>query len=318
MADCSGAKCPACQATLGEISLEQPVDYEYGVKPDRDYCYRRCASCASEWLEPRPDDEQLPNFYPDNYHAHNDDHGMVAGLLVRIRGWLRGRKYRSLLPDRKSGRLFDVGAGDCRHFEELQRYADWEFAGVEIQEPVAASARARGYDIETGVLESMDLSRHRGRYDLVSMNHVLEHVRDPEEVVKRCYELLKPGGYLIGQQPTNSTWETVFGDAWAGYHYPRHLQVFSRPGLQQMLANRGFNSIRIRSAPHCQTAISMQNALLARGWSLPLDHGRSRIYGLLLLISLPVEFIAWILDRSGTNDFIARRPVESPANGTAV
>ena len=37
--------------------------------------------------------------YTDNQHslhveAHNDDHGLVALLLVTIRGWLRGRKYR--------------------------------------------------------------------------------------------------------------------------------------------------------------------------------------------------------------------------------
>ncbi len=311
MADMQAASCQACGAPLTQVSLAHPVDYEYGVVPSEDYRYLRCGRCASEWLDPRPTDAQLPAFYPDNYHAHNDDHGLVAGTLVRLRGWLRGRKYRALLPDRKQGALFDVGAGDCRHFDELQRYADWEFAGIEIQEPVAEMARQRGYDIETGVLENMDMTRHLGRYDVVSMNHVLEHVREPGEVLARCYALLKPGGYLIGQQPTNSTWETVFGDAWAGYHYPRHLQVFSRNGLRTLMQEKGFSDISITAAPHCQTAISMQNAALARGWSLQLDHGRSSIYGLLLLLSLPAEFIAWITGKSGTIDFIGRRPQRS-------
>ena len=308
--------CPACGAQHSVISLYKPVDYEYGVKPDQAFSYLRCSNCGSEWLSPRPADAELPAFYPENYHAHSDDHGLVAGVLVAIRAWLRGRKYRSLLPQqsggRPAGKLFDVGAGDCRHFEELQAYADWEFAGVEIQAAVADQARARGFDIETGVLESMDITRHENQYDLVSMNHVLEHVGDPEEVTRRCFALLKPGGYLIGQLPTNSTWETVFGDTWAGYHYPRHLQVFSREGLARLFAAQGFDNIQITSAPHCQTAISMQNALLARGWSLQLTHGRSSIYGLLLLASLPLEFFAWILGRSGVVDFIVRRPPETP------
>jgi SAM-dependent methyltransferase len=300
--------CSACGAPLSTVSLQNPVDYEYGVQPRDSYYYLRCDSCSSEWLAPRPGDDALPAFYPDNYHAHNEDHGFVAGLLVSVRGWLRGRKYRSLLQGKAEGALFDVGAGDCRHFEELSRYADWTFAGVEIQEPVAAKAREEGFDIEQGTLESLDLERHRGRYDVVSMNHVLEHVSDPAEVVARCHLLLKPGGALIGQLPTNSSWETWFGGAWAGYHYPRHLQVFSRNGLKSILAGAGFGAISVKSAPHCQTAISMQNWLLAKGVNLKLEYGRSRVYGLLLLLSLPFEVLAWVLGQSGTVDFIARKP----------
>jgi len=173
---------------------------------------------------------------------------------------------------------------------------------------VAETARQAGYDIETGTLESMDLGRHEEQYDVVSMNHVLEHVENPEEVIDRCLRLLKPGGYLIGQLPTNSTWETCFGGAWAGYHYPRHLQIFSRAGLEGILVAAGFQTVQISSAPHCQTAISMQNQLLARGWNLNIEYGRSKAYGLLLALSLPLEAVAWLFNRSGTVDFIAQRP----------
>lgn len=308
MPDSTERSCQACGKPLATVSLASPVDYEYAVEPSQAYYFMRCSGCGSEWLWPRPEDSALPDFYPANYHAHNDDHGLVAGLLVRVRGWLRGRKYRALLEGRSSGALFDVGAGDCRHFEELSRYARWEFAGVEIQDSVAAIARASGYDIETGTLESMDLQRHLGCYDVVSMNHVLEHVGNPLEVVDRCRQLLKPGGFLIGQLPTNSTWETAFGGAWAGYHYPRHLQIFSRQGLADILRAGGFSEVKVTSAPHCQAAISMQNELLARGFKLDLEYGRAKIYGLLLLISLPFEALAWLFNKSGTVDFIARRP----------
>ncbi|MEM1113478.1 MAG: methyltransferase domain-containing protein [Pseudomonadota bacterium] len=308
MSDAADLICQACQHPLGAEHLEHLVDYEYAVEPGTAFRIERCPHCGSEWLAPRPGSAELPGFYPPNYHAHNDDHGLVAGLLVTIRGWLRGRKYRALLNGRTAGRLFDVGAGDCRHFEELKRYANWEFAGVEIQSAVAEMGRDAGYDIVTGTLESMDISAHSGRYDVVSMNHVLEHVEDPAEVLRRCYALLKPGGHLIGQLPTNSTWETCFGKAWAGYHYPRHLQIFSRDGLGMMLENAGFEEANISSTPHCQTAISVQNKMLASGWPLTIEYGRSRIYGVILALSLPVELLAWLVNRSGTVDFLARRP----------
>ena len=88
-----------------------------------------------------------------------------------------------------------------RRFDELGRIG-FSFAGVEINPQMAARARERGYDVESGTLEAMDIERHVGRYDVVSMNHVLEHVEDPGEVLRRSFRLLKPGGWLIGQIPT--------------------------------------------------------------------------------------------------------------------
>ena len=299
--------CLACEGNASRVSLEAPVDYEYGVVPSVSFSYYRCESCDSEWLCPRPRDSDLPAFYPAHYHAHSDDHGVLAKILVGIRSQLRGRNYRALLPDRRSGALFDVGAGDCRHFLELQKFADWSFAGVEIQPAMAEHAREQGFDVATGTLEQMDVTAHCNKYDIVSMNHVLEHVGDPAQVVARCWQLLKPGGWLIGQLPTNSSWEARFGGVWAGYHYPRHLQVFSRRGLALLLRRSGFRAIKISSAPHCQTAISLQNSLVAAGASLRLQHGRSKIYGILLLASLPFELLAWLFNRSGTIDFKAQK-----------
>jgi SAM-dependent methyltransferase len=299
--------CQACGGRAESVSLSQPVDYEYRVVPKREFCYRRCSSCRSEWLDPRPSERELVEFYPGDYHAYNDDHGLIAAVLVRVRGWLRSRFYRSLLPGTK-GSLFDVGAGDCRHFGELRRSADWHFAGVEIQPDLAERGRAAGYDVETGTLESIELHRHHEKYDVVSMNHVLEHVLDTEEVMRRAYALLRPGGWLIGQLPTNSAWEAAFGSTWAGYHYPRHLQVFSRRGLLELMQRAAFANTRVKSAPHCQTAISVQNYLLARGARLPLRHGRTSIYGGLLLATLPFEAVAWAFNRSGTIDFRAQKP----------
>jgi SAM-dependent methyltransferase len=94
-----------------------------------------------------------------------------------------------------------VGAGDCRHFDVLRRYCDLECAGVEIQPAIAARGRARGYAIEDGMLETMPLDGHESRYDIVSMNHVLEHVIHPGLVLERALRLLRPGGWLVGQLP---------------------------------------------------------------------------------------------------------------------
>jgi SAM-dependent methyltransferase len=284
------------------------VDLEYFVEPPRVFNVQKCSSCDSEFLDPRPTEAELPPFYPDDYHAYNENHGGVARLLVEARARSRAHLYGRLMQNR-SGRIFDVGTGDCRHFDELRRFLDVECAGIEIQPDIAAKGRARGYEVLEGTLEAADLTGHVGRYDIVSMNHVLEHVVFPHTMLERARELLRPGGHVIGQLPTVTSWENrLFGRNWGGYHYPRHLQIPSKRGLAGLLENVGFNGVKIRSAPHIQTTISLQNSLVRRGWRPPMKNGKTPLYGALLVAALPYETVAWLCDEGGIIDFQAQKP----------
>lgn len=306
--DISGELCPACGKGAPGVAIASPVDYEYGVETGRPFCILGCRSCESQWLYPRPEVEELVAFYPPDYHAYHDDHGLIASLLVALRARLRARQYRALLPA-SGGSLFDVGAGDCRHFRELSGTGHHHFAGVEIHPEMAERARAAGFDVETGILEDMDIERHLDSYHAISMNHVLEHVLDPMEVVERTFRMLRPGGRLVGQLPTISSWEPrAFGGCWAGYHFPRHTQIFSRTGLTRLLESCGFEDVKLSSAPHVQTALSVQNWLVKRRGRGAISMGRAPYFGPLLLASLPVEAIAFLLNQSGVIDFEAVRP----------
>ncbi len=300
------APCPICQSLDTAIFRTDVVDFEYFVVPPRPFVMQRCRRCGSQFLSPRPTESELPPFYPSDYHAYNENHGAVARLLVGARARAHARAYGRLIPGRH-GRIFDVGTGDCRHFDELRKYINLECAGVEIQPEVAAKGRARGYDVLDGSLEEADLSGHLGRYDVVSMNHVLEHVVHPRTMLERARSLLRPGGHLIGQLPTVSSWEShLFGRTWGGYHYPRHLQIPSRSGLADLLEQIGFTRITVRSAPHIQTTISLQNTLVSRGWRPAMQYGKTPAYSALLVASLPFETVAWLFDRGGIIDFRAQ------------
>jgi len=165
-------RCPICGSTNTRLYRTDVADLEYFVTPPRPFAVQKCGGCGSEFLSPRPLDTELPPFYPSDYHAYNENHSGVARLLVQSRARSRAKFYGRLIRG-SPGRIFDVGTGDCRHFDELRRFLDLECAGIEIQPDVAAKGRARGYDVLEGTLETADLSGHVGRYDIVSMNHIL-------------------------------------------------------------------------------------------------------------------------------------------------
>jgi SAM-dependent methyltransferase len=303
----SDLTCPVCESPKTVHWRDDLEDFEYGVDPVVHYALRRCESCASGFLSPRPDPAVMASFYPDDYHAYHDDHGAVAKALVSLRAKGRSRYYARMAPGK--GRLFDVGAGDCRHFDALKDHSELTFSGVDLKPEMVEKAKARGYDVTLGMLETMDISAHVGNYDIVSMNHVVEHVLDPKVLLERALALLKPGGYVVGQLPTISCWESaIFGRYWGGHHYPRHLQAISRPGLAGALERAGFTNVRVISVPHVQTSLSVQNWLIGHGWSPKMTHGKSPLYGLFLLAVLPFEALAFAAGRGGIVNFEARRP----------
>ena len=302
------ARCPICGSPDIQPFRSDVEDLEYFVRPLRDLNVLRCTACGSQYLGPRPTEAELPAFYPSDYHAYNEDHGLLAKVLVAARAGLEPNTTAT---------CWAVARGGCSTWAQGIAVISTSSAGSATLSAPAwrysgtspPKAEGRGYEVLEGTLESIDLRGHLGRYDIVSMNHVLEHVVDPGLALERAHQLLRPGGHLIGQLPTVTSWEArLFGRNYGGYHYPRHLQVPSRPGLAELLAAVGFADIHLRSAPHVQSALSLQNALVRRGWRPQMRYGKTPAYSALLVAVLPYEAFAWAADRGGIVDFQAAKP----------
>jgi hypothetical protein len=302
--------CAICGAPDSAPSRFQPIDFEYWIVPDPPLLVRRCAVCGSEFVAPRPSIPQLISFYPLHYHAYNEDHGSVAGKLVGVRGRARRKQYRALLPGRSPIRLFDVGAGDCRQFDDLNSEGGFEFGGVEVKPEMVQAARARGYEVVEGTLEAMEMSGQNERWDIVTMYQVVEHVLAPQMMMDKAFAMLRPGGVVVGQLPCiDSLDHAVFGRHWAGYHFPRHLQMFTKGSLRVILERAGFVDIEVRSALHLQAALSLQNVIVDNfGGREKMRFGKTPYYTLLLLVMAPFCLLEALLGRGGMMNFMARKP----------
>lgn len=304
--------CPICQSSDSYKVAEQPRDYEYDVDPGAEFHIRECAHCSSRFLWPRPDLTSLEGFYPDDYHAYHADHGFIAGVLTGLRSGMRRKFYLRSTASRPI-RLFDVGSGDCRQFESLKSSGAFSFAGVELNSPMAANARARGYDIRNGDLETLDLTGLEGRFDIVTMYQLVEHTLSPSRLFGQAYRLLKPGGMVIGQLPRKDSWEAaLFGRHWAGYHFPRHLQQITRKGMESLLAGQGFENISVTTALHLQAALSLQNFLVERFPPRRLRFGKTAYYPLLLLMAAPYCLLEYACGKGGMMNFLAFKAGEKP------
>jgi SAM-dependent methyltransferase len=93
-------------------------------------------------------------------------------------------------------RAVDVGCSAGFIADELA-LAGATTSGVDIDEPGLAKARARfGERVDFRLARGEDLPFDDGSIDLVVLNHIYEHVVDPEAVVADIHRVLRTGGLL--------------------------------------------------------------------------------------------------------------------------
>ncbi len=93
-------------------------------------------------------------------------------------------------------RAVDVGCSAGFIADELA-LAGATTSGVDIDEPGLARARERfGHRVDFRVARGEDLPFDDDSVDVVVLNHIYEHVVDPEAVVADIHRVLRPGGLL--------------------------------------------------------------------------------------------------------------------------
>ncbi|MDE2344555.1 MAG: methyltransferase domain-containing protein, partial [Betaproteobacteria bacterium] len=141
------------------------------------------------------------------------------------------------------GRLLDVGCGNGA-FLMRAREAGWHVAGCEPDAKAVAACRAQGLDVIQGDIFNTALDGQL--FDVVTISHVLEHVVDPQALLKRAYMLLCPGGVLWVALPNpHSLGLRIFGAAWRGLHVPFHLCIPSQTRLRRWMETTGFVSTQM-------------------------------------------------------------------------
>ena len=135
-------------------------------------------------------------------------------------------------------RVLDIGCGNGSFLWQM-RSLGWEVRGVEPDPQSAAYARAAGLDVRDGLLQHQSLPE--GYFDGITMNHVIEHLHDPMDTLRRCWKLLKPGGQITVTTPNlGSRGHQIFGADWLALDPPRHLVLFTEASLRGAMEHCGF------------------------------------------------------------------------------
>jgi 2-polyprenyl-3-methyl-5-hydroxy-6-metoxy-1,4-benzoquinol methylase len=137
-------------------------------------------------------------------------------------------------------RLLEIGVGSGS-FLNASRAAGYSTMGCDLSSAICLHVQQTyGIAMHNGPLSALT---GEGRFDVIVMNHVLEHVHQPISFLKDVYRLLAPGGIAHIAVPNIACWEASLS-GWTSYE-PYHLSYFSPQPLRQTVAASGLSIERL-------------------------------------------------------------------------
>ena len=189
----------------------------------------QCEACA--FLQ-CTDLAEVLSFYEDlvdpTYDAGRPERSIQARKILEV-------AYK-LQP---GGRLLDIGAGSGILVEQAIQMG-YRAEGIEPSTWLHKMARERNLPVHLGTFPHVAAS---GRFDVITLIDVIEHVSNPVELLERITESLTPGGTAIIVTPdVSSVASRILGRRW--WHFRiAHIGYFNKRTLSFALDQAGLKSV---------------------------------------------------------------------------
>jgi len=191
-------KCPLCGCSqkINEPELSSLLKLE-----TTDKRVVRCTDCGFRFMNPFLSDKEIEQLYA-NDSEYFDHHLMMPYIEIvnaKMPYYVETKKLLEQEQPRK-GTILDLGCA-TGHFLSIFKNDGWKVVGVELSDFCRAFARDHfGIDVIKGTVETVDFPPRS--FDIISLNHVLEHLREPLEVLERIKKWLKDDGLFCVEVPS--------------------------------------------------------------------------------------------------------------------
>lgn len=255
------SQCPIC-ASEGQFSF-QSRDLFYNKTEH--YTYMLCLNCGAIYQDPMPSIQAINSFYPEAYkvHARLEKPKQTSYLKRAV---LRNKyrylhldiplffrfvapffsmiKYRNSIRFIPDGRALDIGCGNGK-FMVVMNSIGWQFEGVELSLNAVKACRSVGLKVFHGDLKTA--AYENNYFDLITARQLIEHIPDPNNLLREIVRILKKKGRLVMETPNSKALgRKWFGTRWYADDVPRHLVLFHTANLNRLAEQHGLRLVDTR------------------------------------------------------------------------
>lgn len=197
-----------------------------------------CKACGLVWTDPRPAEEEVKDYYEQEYrlsykgtYTPKMKHVLRAGRIAQQR-YDRIRSY--LQP---GDQVLDCGAGGGEFLYLLKTHG-YGVTGIEPNRGYGEFA-AGEYELDINVGFIQQMTFEPASFTLITIFHVLEHTEDPLAILKLLRSWLQPGGTLVVEVPNV---ENVAQTPISRFHLA-HIYSFSPYTLKKLGERAGLKVV---------------------------------------------------------------------------
>lgn len=218
--------------------------FETWMDGEHELRYRICQQCGVVFQSPRMSEDELDQFYAQGYRTLVQGTETITDKDLRIQVG-RARNLLGLLTRKgvapKSH--LDIGASSGVLLLQSRQLFEAQVTGVEPGETYRQVAMEKGLDYYADLSDVPST----GRFDLISMIHVLEHLPNPVEYLINLREkYLAEQGKLLLEVPN------LFGHT---SYEVSHLTAFHQASLKRCLQLAGFRVLASFTHGHPRSPI---------------------------------------------------------------
>lgn len=197
----------------------------------------KCTKCSLVYTNPMEDTKSLLKGYKEVVDTE----------------YLKTETYRKYLSShhlalvrkfKKKGSILDVGCF-AGFFLELAKKKRWQIFGIEPSKWASKIARKRGIKI---IGEDINTAKmKKDSFDVITMWDVIEHLPNPQDIIKIIHKLLKKDGIVaFGTPNIESLLAKTLRERYP-YLIRMHIILYSPKTLKKLFEENGFKVIHVSS-----------------------------------------------------------------------
>ena len=176
--------------------------------------------------------------------GHYEKSGMHDEPLPDIDNWLKEtelddrRRYDFFKEKIAKKNVLDFGCG-VGGFLEMAKQSARNISGVELERALQSSFQERKLNVFSSLEE---VQKESLKYDIITAFHVVEHLKNPKEILKDLSQLLTENGEIIIEVPnSNDALLTLYeNEPFKNFTYwSQHLFLFNKKTMTELIKQTG-------------------------------------------------------------------------------